>query len=160
MPVVSLAQLLEGAILQSAERAAAGLELQSEASGNRRSRGRTWAGLVMIATGAALASATKRTVSWSGGVRVSETKDWYEPIACPGIAVAVTGVLLATIWSDVPGELPRRLRSDPGPRPDRQDVRVLTCLQGRPPPPTCAESFGLGSVTAPLSRQATQASRR
>ena len=51
MPVVSLAQPSEGAILQSAERAAAGLELQSEASGNRRSRGRTWAGLVMIATG-------------------------------------------------------------------------------------------------------------
>jgi hypothetical protein len=102
MPVVSLAQLLEGAILQSAERAAAGLALQSEASGNRRSRGRTWAGLVMIATGAALASATRRTVTRSGGVLVSETKDWYEPIAYPGIGVAVTGVLLATISSDVP----------------------------------------------------------
>ena len=102
MPVVSFAPPSEGTILQSAERAAAGLALQSEASGSRRSRGRTWAGLVMIATGAALASATRRTVTRSGGVLVSETKDWYEPIAYPGIGVAVTGVLLATISSDVP----------------------------------------------------------
>ena len=62
-PIAGLAQQPEGVILQSAERAAVGMELQSDASGSRRSRGRTWAGLVMIVAGGALATAVKRTCS-------------------------------------------------------------------------------------------------
>ena len=29
----------------------------------------------------------------------SET-EWYKPLSYPGIGIAVTGVLLATVWSD------------------------------------------------------------
>ena len=100
-PIAGLAQHPEGVILQSAERAAVGMELQSDGSGSRRSRGRTWAGLVMIAAGGALATAVKRTETCSGDICTSET-EWYKPLSYPGIGMAVTGVLLATVWSDAP----------------------------------------------------------
>ena len=100
-PIAGLAQQPEGVILQSAERAAVGMELQSDASGSRRSRGRTWAGLVMIAAGGALATAVKRMETCSGDTCTSET-EWYKPLSYPGIGMVVTGVLLATVWSDAP----------------------------------------------------------
>ena len=98
-----MAQQPEGAILESAERAAVGMELQSDASGSRRSRGRTRAGLVMIAAGGLLATAIKRSKTCSGDpwTCTSETQ-WYKPLSYPGIGIAVTGVFLATVWSDVP----------------------------------------------------------
>ena len=55
-PIAGLAQQPEGVILQPAERVAVGMELQSDASGSRRSRGRTWAELDMIAAGGAAAN--------------------------------------------------------------------------------------------------------
>ena len=102
-PIAGLAQQPEGAILESAERAAVGMELQSDASGSRRSRGRTRAGLVMIAAGGLLATAIKRSKTCSGDpwTCTSETQ-WYKPLSYPGIGIAVTGVFLATVWSDVP----------------------------------------------------------
>ena len=102
-PIAGLAQQ-QPEILQSAERAALGMELPpSDASDNRRSMRRTWAGIKMIAAGALLASvsANETRRSCSGGSCTSETKS-YKPLAYPGVALAVTGGLLATVWSDVP----------------------------------------------------------
>ncbi len=102
-PIAGSAQPPEGVVLQSAERAAVGMELQSNAAGRRRSRGRTWAGLVMIASGAVLATAVKRTETCGGdpGTCAIETEP-FKALSYPGIGMAVTGVLLATVWSDVP----------------------------------------------------------
>ncbi len=100
-PIPGLAQQPQGAILQSAERAAVGMELQSGATRSWRSRSRTWAGMIMIAGGAVLMSGKKETVRCTGGDCVSETER-YEALVYPGIGLAVTGVLLATVWSDVP----------------------------------------------------------
>ena len=100
-PITGLAQQPQGVILQSAERAAVGVELQSGATRSRRSRSRTWAGMITIAAGAVLMSGRKETVSCSGGDCVSETER-YKPLVYPGIGLAVTGALLATVWSDVP----------------------------------------------------------
>ena len=55
----------------------------------------------MIAGGALLATAKQTTSSCTGGSCTSET-EWYKPLGYPGVALAVTGVLLATLWSDVP----------------------------------------------------------
>lgn len=101
MPVAGLAQPPQGAILQSAERAAVGMELQSGATRSWRSRSRTWAGMIMIAGGAVLMSGKKETVRCTGGDCVSETER-YKALVYPGIGLAVTGVLLATVWSDIP----------------------------------------------------------
>ena len=99
-PLAGLAQQ-QPEILQSAERAALGMELQSDDSDRRRSMGRTWAGVSLMVAGGALASANQTTISCSGGSCSSET-EWYKPLGYPGVALAVTGVLLATVWSDVP----------------------------------------------------------
>lgn len=100
-PVAGLAQQPDGVILQSAERAAVGMELQTGATRSWRSRSRTWAGLIMIAGGAVLMSGKKETVRCTGGDCVSETER-YKALVYPGIGLAVTGVLLATVWSDIP----------------------------------------------------------
>ena len=55
----------------------------------------------MIAVGALLASANKKTTSCRGGSCTSET-EWYKPLGYPGVALAVSGLLLATAWSNVP----------------------------------------------------------
>jgi hypothetical protein len=99
-PVAGSAQP-QGTILQSAERAAAGMGLQTGATRSWRSRSRTWAGMIMIAGGAVLMSGHKETVRCTGGDCVSETER-YKALVYPGIGLAVTGVLLATVWSDVP----------------------------------------------------------
>ena len=103
-PIAGLAQPREGSIIESAGRAAAGMALQSDASGRRRSRGRTWAGFIMIAAGGVLATAKTRTTTCSGDPWICTTGEWkwYKPLAYPGIGIAVSGVLLATVWSDVP----------------------------------------------------------
>ncbi len=98
-PVVGVAQQPDGVILQSAGRAAVGIELQSDASGNRRSMSRTWAGVGMIASGALLTATVKTTETCFPCIRESE---WYKPLGFTGIGIALTGVLLATVWSDVP----------------------------------------------------------
>ena len=100
-PVAGLAQPPQGVIIQSAERAAVGMELQSGATRSWRSRSRTWAGMIMIAGGAVLMSGKKETVRCTGGDCVSETER-YKALVYPGVGLAVTGVLLATVWSDVP----------------------------------------------------------
>ena len=100
-PVAGSAQPPQGGILPSAERAAVGMELQSGVTRNWRSRSRTWAGMIMIAGGAVLMSGKKETVRCTGGDCVSETER-YKPLVYPGIGLAVTGVLLVTVWSDIP----------------------------------------------------------
>ncbi|MCY4507561.1 MAG: hypothetical protein OXG35_11465 [Acidobacteria bacterium] len=100
-PVAGLAQPPQGVIIQSAERVAVGVELQSGATRSWRSRSRTWAGMIMIAGGAVLMSGKKETVRCTGGDCVSETER-YKALVYPGVGLAVTGVLLATVWSDVP----------------------------------------------------------
>ena len=100
-PVAGSAQPPQGGILPSAERAAAGMALQTGVTRNWRSRSRTWAGMIMIAGGAVLMSGKKETVRCTAGDCVSETER-YKALVYPGIGLAVTGVLLATVWSDVP----------------------------------------------------------
>ena len=100
-PVAGLAQPTEEVILRSAERVAGGMELQSTAAGNRRSRGRTWSGMVLIAAGAVLTTAVKRTEVCSGGSCIRE-EERYKPLISTGIGLAVTGALLVSVWSDVP----------------------------------------------------------
>ena len=100
-PVAGLAQPTEEVILRSAERAAVGMALQSGAPGNRRSRSRTWSGMVMIAAGAVLTTAVTETRVCSGGSCIREKRP-YKPVAYAGIGLAVAGALLASVWSDVP----------------------------------------------------------
>ena len=100
-PVAGSAQPPQGGILPSAERAAAGMALQTGVTRNWRSRSRTWAGMIMIAGGAVLMSGKKETVRCTAGDCVSETER-YKALVYPGIGLAVTGVLLATVWSDIP----------------------------------------------------------
>ena len=100
-PVAGLAQPTEDVILRSAERAAVGMELQSGAPGNRRSRSRTWSGMVMIAAGAVLTTAVKRTETCSGGSCTRE-EERYKPLIYTGSGLAVAGALLVSVWSDVP----------------------------------------------------------
>ena len=100
-PVAGLAQPTEEVILPSAERAAYGMALQSGAPGNRRSRGRTWSGMVMIAAGAVLTTAVKRTETCAGGSCTRE-EERYKPLVYTGIGLAVAGALLVSVWSDIP----------------------------------------------------------
>ena len=100
-PVAGLAQPTEEVILRSAERATVGMELQAGAPGNRRSRRRTWTGMVMIASGVVLTTAVERTRVCAGGSCTVE-EQWYKPVAYPGIGLAVAGALLVSMWSNVP----------------------------------------------------------
>lgn len=96
-PVTGLAQTPDEGILQKAERAAGGLELPLDASGRRRSTIRTGVGVGMIAAGVGMATAQGCYVRvYTDCVREPA---WYE--RAPGIAMAVGGVLLVTVWSDV-----------------------------------------------------------
>lgn len=96
-PVTSFAQTPDEGILQAAERATVGMELQADASGRRRSPIRTGVGIGMVAAGVGLATAQGCYVSIDTDC-VREPA-WYERV--PGVAVAAGGVLLATVWSDV-----------------------------------------------------------
>lgn len=101
IPVVGFSQQPMGVIHQAVERSALGMGLQSDAARNRRSMGRTWAGVSMIAVGGLLASANTKTTLCINGSCTSETK-WYKPLGYTGVGLVVSGVLLATVWSDVP----------------------------------------------------------
>ena len=100
-PIVGLAQQADEGIFRSVERKALGMALRSEDSGRRRSRGRTRAGVTMIAVGAGLMTGIKRTESCVASVCTRKT-EWIKATGYPGIGLAVAGVLLATVWSDVP----------------------------------------------------------
>ena len=100
-PIVSLAQQADEGIFRSVERKALGMALRSEDAGSRRSGGRTWAGVAMITVGAGLMTGIKRTESCRGGV-CTRTTEWIKTTGYPGMGLAVAGVLLATVWSDVP----------------------------------------------------------
>lgn len=100
-PIVSLAQQADEGIFRSVERKALAMELRSEGAGSRRSGGRTWTGVAMIAAGVALTTAKKTTEACRGGVCTYRT-EWIKSAGHPGMGLAVAGVLLATVWSDVP----------------------------------------------------------
>ena len=101
-PTAGLAQQ-QPEILELARRAARGMELQPPgASVKRRSIGRTWAGVGMVAVGALLVTAKQTTRSCRSGSCTRET-EWYKPLGYPGVALVACGGLLATLWSDVPG---------------------------------------------------------
>ena len=55
----------------------------------------------MIIAGAGLMTGIKRTESCRGGVCTRKT-EWIKATGYPGIGLAVAGVLLTTVWSDVP----------------------------------------------------------
>lgn len=100
-PLVGLAQQADDGIFRSVERKVLGMALRSEDSGSRRSGGRTWAGVTMITAGVALTTGIKRTESCVAFVCTRKT-EWIKATGYPGIGLAVAGVLLATVWSDVP----------------------------------------------------------
>ena len=71
-----------------------------------RSMARTWGGAATIAGGAILAATAQQAVcvvdfGLLGGFARCETT-WYKPLGFTGIGIATAGVLLATVWSDVP----------------------------------------------------------
>lgn len=96
-PVTSSAQTPDEGILQAAERATVGMELQADASGRRRSTIRTGVGIGMVAAGIGMATAQGCYIRIDTDCVREPT--WYERV--PGVALAVGGVLLATVWSDV-----------------------------------------------------------
>ena len=96
-PVTGIAQTADEGILQKAERAAVGLDLRRDASDRRRSAGRTSLGIAMIGFGV-MTSVQKPCVLRVEGTCLQKT-EWYE--RAPGVALAVGGILLATVWSDV-----------------------------------------------------------
>ena len=55
----------------------------------------------MIAVGGLLATARVTRRSCRGSSCTRET-EWYKPLGYPGVALVVTGSLLATVWSDIP----------------------------------------------------------
>lgn len=95
-PITSFAQTPDEGILQAAERATAGVELQADASG-RRSTIRTGIGIGMVAAGIGMATAQGCYIRIDTDC-VREPA-WHERV--PGVALVVGGVLLATVWSDV-----------------------------------------------------------
>ena len=94
--VTGIAQTPDEGILQKAESAAVGLELQADASG-RRSTIRTGIGIGMVAAGIGMATAQGCYIRIDTDC-VREPA-WHERV--PGVALVVGGVLLATVWSDV-----------------------------------------------------------
>ena len=70
-----------------------------------RSMARTWGGVGLIAGGAILASVQKEVCvigfGFLSGLSGCVTS-WHKPLGFTGIGVATLGVLLATVWSDVP----------------------------------------------------------
>ena len=96
-PITSFAQTPDEGILQAAERATVGMELQADTSGRRRSTIRTGIGIGMVAAGIGMATA-------QGCYIRIDTDCVREPVwqeRVPGVALVVGGVLLATVWSDV-----------------------------------------------------------
>lgn len=98
----------EGPIVSSAVRAVATLQAEAEAPARRRSMARTWTGVALLGGGAAIAFAYGGQPSC-----VTETAPGYRYEACSydsdddpalmvGSGLAVVGLLLATMWSDVP----------------------------------------------------------
>ena len=108
---------LAGPILESAERLAVAAAMQSD-DARVRSSGRTWAGVTMLAAGGIMAAyygssscASNRAAGILFDVRSCGEAGTMTGI---GIGLAVTGVLYATIWSDVPANRSIDLRVDPG----------------------------------------------
>ena len=81
------------------------LAVPASAQTKERSMGRTWAGIAMIGGGTVLALSGEETcAAVSGfGVTVSACETtWHKPLGFTGIGVATAGILLATVWADVP----------------------------------------------------------
>ena len=78
---------------------------QAPSQERTRSMARTWGGVAMIAGGSILATAREEVcfavVGFGVAVGGCETT-WHKPLGFTGIGVAAAGVLLATVWSDVP----------------------------------------------------------
>ena len=108
VPTIVAAQDL--GIRASAERLAEEIEIQANSGGEtRRSMGRTWTGIALIAGGSFLATRTEETcipnvviagISVPG--RCGLDKRWNKRTGAIGLGMAGAGALLATIWSEVP----------------------------------------------------------
>ena len=71
-----------------------------------RSMARTWSGVGLIVAGTVLASTQEEVCivgfGFLAGFSGCDTS-WHKPLGVTGIGLATVGVLLATVWSDVPG---------------------------------------------------------
>ncbi len=98
----------EGTIVASAVRAVATLQTEAEEPARRRSMARTWTGVALIGGGAAIAVAyggqpscvTERAPGYYYEACNYDSDD--DPALMVGSALAAVGLLLATMWSDVP----------------------------------------------------------
>ena len=111
------AAALAGSIMEAAERraaeaGAAAAALQAEAGVRRRSMTRTWGGVGLVALGLLMPMQQEKCVTVLGlevplagplveGV-VGCLTEIYTPGVVAGIGLAGTGIMLATVWSDVP----------------------------------------------------------
>ncbi len=110
------AAALAESIMQAAERGAAeagvASALQQEAGGRKRSMTRTWGGVGLVALGLLMPMQQEKCVTVLGlevplagplveGV-VGCLTEIYTPGVVAGIGLAGTGIMLATVWSDVP----------------------------------------------------------
>ena len=79
--------------------------VQQPSQERTRSMARTWGGVALIAGGAVLASVQQEVCvvgfGFLAGLSGCETS-WHKPLGFTGIGIATVGVLLATVWSDVP----------------------------------------------------------
>ena len=97
---------------------------------------RTWGGVAMIAGGSILATAREKVcfavVGFGVAVAGCETT-WHKPLGFTGIGVAAAGVLLATVWSDVPVMRNMTVVPKRGGGPSRRIVQVLVLGAGAGP---------------------------
>ncbi len=63
--------------------------------------GRTWGGIAMIAGGVVLAS-TMQEVCVVSLFLAGCVSEWHRPLGFTGIGMATVGVLLTSVWADVP----------------------------------------------------------
>ena len=117
VPAVAVAQSDALGIRESAERAAVRFAVAQTADrepARRRSMARTWGGVALIGVGLVMPVQTETclTLLFSTACR----KDMYTPGVVAAVGFITTGVLLTSVWSDVPanaidfGIAPGRIR--------------------------------------------------
>lgn len=97
--VVNLRAAVESAAVEAG--VAAGVAAQGGQQLRQRSMARTWGGVALIGVGL-LMPAQQETCLTLFGAEAGCVTELYAPGIAAGVGLIGTGVLLATVWSDVP----------------------------------------------------------